>query len=218
MDLALTPGPFSFARRRRPREGRGDQCRVCAKRSYPLPLPAPSPHPQALALPFALPYPERCRRASPVPCRGPSSAACRHAIFRARNRPRRASSLPRRRCASRSIRIPLRIPPRILPLWPNLPASFAIPARVVAPPCFLQILRAPVPLFSPLLVSFPCSPLTFFIGPASVRHATLPLPLHLRWSVHPRRRLTICPAPLPMSPAAQRTPDPRPPDPRPPDL
>src|SRR5215212_7987476 len=207
MDLALTPGPFSFARRRRPREGRGDQCRVCAKRSYPLPLPAPSPHPQALALPFALPYPERCRRASPVPCRGPSSAACRHAIPRVRNRPRRASSLPRRRCASRSIRIP----PRIPPLWPNLPASFAIPARVVAPPRFLQILRAPIPLFSPLLVPFPRRPLTFFVGPATVCHATLPLPLHLRWSVHPRRRLTICPAPLPMSPA-QRPPDPRLPD------
>src|SRR5215210_3265588 len=37
------------------------------------------------------------------------------------------------------------------------------------------------------------------------------LPLPPRWSAHPRRRLTICLAPLPMSPA-QRTPDPRPPD------
>src|SRR5215217_9656129 len=182
MDLALTFGPCAFARRRRPHGGRGTRSRACTSRSRPLSPPSLSPHPQALALPFALPYPELCHRASPVPCRGPSSAACRHAIPRARNRPPRASSLPQRRCASRSIRIPPRRPPRIPPLWSNLPASFAIPARVVAPPCFLQILRAPVPLFSPLLVSFPCSPLTFFVGPASVRHATLPLPLHLRWS------------------------------------
>ena len=176
IDLALTSFSCAFVCRRRPREGRGDQCQVCAKRSCPLPLPAPSPHPQALALPFPLPYPERRPRASCVPYQDPSSAACRHAIPQARNRPRRASSRPRRRCASRSIRIP----PRIPPLWPNLPASFAIPARVVAPPCFLQILRAPVPLFSPLLVPFPRRPLTFFVGPAPVRHATLPLPLHPR--------------------------------------
>src|SRR5215212_11858809 len=211
MDLALTPGPFSFARRRRPHGGRGARSRACASRSRPLSPPAPSPHPQALALPFARPYPERHPQASCVPYRGPSSAACRRGTPRARNRPRRASSLPQRRCASRSIRIPPRRPPRIPPLWPNLPASFAIPARVVASPRFLQIARAPVPLFSPLLVPFPRRPLTFFVGPAAVRHATLPLPLHLRWSAHPRRRLTICPAPLPMSPA-QRTPDPRPPD------
>src|SRR5215217_4071805 len=213
MDLALTFGPCAFARRRRPHGGRGTRSRACTSRSRPLSPPAPSPHPQALALPFALPYPERRPQASCVPYRGPSSAACRDAIPQVRNRPRRASSLPRRRCTSRSIRIP----PRIPPLWPNLPASFAIPARVVAPPCFLQILRAPVPLFSPLLVPFPRRPLTFFVGPAPVRHATLPLPLHLRWSAHPLRRLTICLAPPPMSPA-QRTPDPRPPDPRPPDL
>src|SRR5215207_3257638 len=93
---------------------------------------------------------------------------------------------------------------------PALPA-FLLLARVIAAPRFLQIARAALLIFSPLLVLFPRRPLTFFVGPAPVRHATLPLPLHLRWSTHPRRRLTICPAPLPMSPA-QRTPDPRPPD------
>src|SRR5215211_4054068 len=95
--------------------------------------------------------------------------------------------------------------------WPALPA-FLLLARVIAPPRFLQIARAALLIFSPLLVLFPRRSLTFFVvQPAPVRHATLPLPLHLRWSVHPRRRLTICPAPLPMSPA-RRTPDPRPPD------
>src|SRR5215204_3911715 len=92
--------------------------------------------------------------------------------------------------------------------WPALPA-FLLLARVIAPPRFLQIARAALLIFSPLLVLFPRRPLTFFVGP--VRHATLPLPLHLRWSAHHRRHPTICPAPLPMSPA-QRTPDPRPPD------
>src|SRR5215217_8809648 len=98
---------------------------------------------------------------------------------------------------------------------PALPA-FLLLARVIAPPRFLQIARAALLIFSALLVIFPRRPLTFFVGPAPVRHATLPLPLHLRWSAHPLRRLTICLAPPPMSPA-QRTPDPRPPDPRPPD-
>src|SRR5215204_3915294 len=94
--------------------------------------------------------------------------------------------------------------------WPALPA-FLLLARVIAPPRFLQIARAALLTFSPLLVLFPRRSLTFFVGPAPVRHATLPLPLHLRWSTHPRRLLTICLAPLPMSPA-QRTLDPRPPD------
>src|SRR5918995_1100454 len=94
--------------------------------------------------------------------------------------------------------------------WPSLPAFFLL-ARVIAPPRFLQIARAALLIFSALLVLFWRRPLTFFVGPAPVRHATLPLPLHLRWSAHHRRRLTICPAPLPMSPA-RRTPDPRPPD------
>src|SRR5687767_1110827 len=94
--------------------------------------------------------------------------------------------------------------------WPALPA-FLLLARVIAAPRFLQIARAALLIFSALLVIFPRRPLTFFVGPAPVRHATLPLPLHLRWSVHHRRRLTKCPAPLPMSPV-QRTPDPRPPD------
>src|SRR5215203_5747960 len=94
--------------------------------------------------------------------------------------------------------------------WPALPA-FLLLARVVAPPRFLQIARAALLIFSPLGVLFPRRPLTFFVLAAPVRHATLPLPLHLRWSAHHRRRLTICLAPLPMSPA-QRTPDPRPPD------
>src|SRR5215211_4503128 len=88
--------------------------------------------------------------------------------------------------------------------WPALPA-FLLLARVIAPPRFLQIARAALLIFSPLLVLFPRRSLTFFVvQPAPVRHATLPLPLHLRWSVHPRRRLPICPA--------RRTPDPRPPD------
>src|SRR5919112_2294749 len=82
-----TLGPFSFARRRRAREGRGDQCQVCAKRSCPLPLPAPSPHPPALALPFAPPYPERRPQASSVPYRDPSSAACRDGTPQAQSRP-----------------------------------------------------------------------------------------------------------------------------------
>src|SRR5215208_813213 len=97
-----TLGPCAFVCRRRPHGGRGTRSRACTSRSRPLSPPAPSPHPQALALPFALPYPELCHRASPVPCRGPSSAACRHAIPRARNRPRRASSRLLDRCASRS--------------------------------------------------------------------------------------------------------------------
>jgi hypothetical protein len=261
MDLALTFGPCACACRRRPREGRGARSRACASRSRPLSPPAPSPHPQALALPFARPYPERRPRASCVPYRGPSSAACQDAIPRARNRPRRASSRLLDRCASRSRWPTLRPLASRRPEGPegegpegrgDLRFGCAVaqdqalrchvgrplllrPGRPFPPssPCSLGWLRRQDSFrsserLSLLSLSFRCFSASSRedlsrlsrSSPRLLPSVMFSLPLHLRylrWTAHPQRRLTICLAPPPTSPA-QRTPDPRPPDPRPPDL
>ena len=72
-------------------------------------------------------------------------------------------------------------------------------ARVVAAPRFPQLLRAALDLLFAHLLFFPRNPLSLFVRPALLRHASLPLSHHLRSSAHPRRRLPIYPARLPMS-------------------
>src|SRR5215208_5575762 len=183
--------PLACGYHRRPRGGRVSRRRAWRSRSCPRPPPAPSRPPLVLAPPFLPPHRGQSRRASPFLYRGPSSAACLHGTPLARSRPHQASSRLRRRCASRSIWIAL--------LWPTLPLLLML-ARVVAAPRFPQLLRAALDLLFAHLLFFPRNPLSLFVRPALLRHASLPLSHHSRSTAHPpRRRLPIYLARLPMS-------------------
>src|SRR5215212_8510622 len=126
----------------------------------------------------------------PQETRRPSSGCSR----RSSHAPCSSSSRLLRRCASRSLWIAL--------LWPTLPLLLML-ARVVAPPRFPQLLIAALDLLFAHLLFFPRNPLSFFLWPALIRHASLPLSHHLRSTAHPRRRLPIYPARLPMSSPAR---------------
>ena len=56
---------------------------------------------------------------------------------------------------------------------PSVPLVFLPLARVIAPPRFLQLVGAPLFMFSPAFVLFPRRPVTFLVPATPVRHAPL---------------------------------------------
>src|SRR5829696_7991351 len=93
-----------------------------------------------------------------------SSTSCRFVAGKGRGRAA-GSRLSRRRGRGAAVSCwasPSASPRAVLP-------AFLLLARVIAPPRFLQLVGAPLLIFSPLGLLFSRRPLTFFVPP--VRHA-----------------------------------------------